>query len=526
MGPASQSPPCGCCGFCWDPMRRIGSRSVRSDRVVRAVAGPLPLYSRRDRDFLPAGYPERGEGSLSTNGTLLPMSHLELVEGVLCRGKLLRASYLDRVKQQTPQVYEAAQVLQRRFFAEAKSWPAMATVYGFLVAEEDKPRDEVERENAAYQKTTRALVEAICQCDVATLRAALAIDWLNDEPQAFGRKEIWRHAVREAAHGKEVCDSERDELRLILRQAGVGDPLIEQYLKSVPDDALQTGVGFPINAPDPWNYGSKTGDILTTDFILRYHCFDRGGMFPAYGMGFDQLKSLKPARLGEVLPAMLGSKDEQLSLVAHRAIERLPGTEFVRLLSERAWDGDSYALQALVVKSDREATNLRFKALLDLAPKWASIWSVLDSKRSSNRWRFALPPSLWNAWNNNRRKRRIRRPKSGTEFPWPTKSRPWNGIFEPRWKSLDSGKRIRSTPPNTRSGLKSIPTKTRRILSGETGFGNQLVTLDRLPASRVGIVADTNGTGVKPGGQNRVWHCRLSPCTAGRKAMLTPEDVA
>ena len=100
-------------------------------------------------------------------------------------------------------------------------------------------------------------------------------------------------------------------------------------------------------------------------------------MYPAYGMALEQLTSLNPARLGEVIPAMYASKDERVSFVASRAIERMPGTEFVGLILTQARDGSKRALRDLLVRKDEKDTARRFKALLEYSQGHPGLWRLL-----------------------------------------------------------------------------------------------------------------------------------------------------
>ena len=322
--------------------------------------------------FLVSVCPKKGEIGLYTGRRLLRPTDLELVEAVLNRAVVHKTTYLERIRKDSPKAYAAAEDLYNKLSEASKDWPSLAYLY-----EEEGEVREMRGKEKVHEQARNALIEELRKSKPQVLRTAVAMDWLSHDPNSFSRQDVWKEAAREVMHDKRVCESERGELRIILQRAGVSKKHIDEYLKSIPDKALQTGVGFPVRAPSPWNYGKKKGDILTTDFILRYHCFDRGGMFPAYGMGFDQLASLNPDRLREIIPAMYASKHKKLSLVAHRAIERMPGTDFVGLLFKQARDGNKHALSALPVKDNTKETERRFKALLKHSQKHSDYWRLL-----------------------------------------------------------------------------------------------------------------------------------------------------
>lgn len=358
---------------------RILKGSCR-DASVNVMSGPVAScslapshykFKKGERAiFCLSTFPKDGKSGLYTSGRLLRVSDTELIESIMNRALVQKQAYLGRIQKESPKIYAEAEELCRRLSRAASVWPEPEYTF------DDKAGTS--RKNLAYEKIRDTLIAEVRTTNVRILRTAAAMDWMSDDPKAFSKQLLWKDVMLNAQHEKAFCKDERDELRLILRQAGVEKDLVEEYLASVPDTALETGCGFPLRAPDPWNRAELSGDVLTTDFILRYNCFDRGYMFPSYGMGFDKLAALKPDRLKDIIPAMLGSRDEKVSLVAHRAIERMPGTAFVDVLLDAARGGNRYALQALVVENSEKQTEQRYKALLEYSGAEPDFWYVLS----------------------------------------------------------------------------------------------------------------------------------------------------
>jgi hypothetical protein len=88
-------------------------------------------------------------------------------------------------------------------------------------------------------------------------------------------------------------------------------------------------------------------------------------------MGFDVLADLDPARVSHLIPQLFGSDDEQVHLVAYRAIERMPGTVFVDVVLRRILE-DRWAWMALKHPNDPQQTADRLGALVQLAEKTLS----------------------------------------------------------------------------------------------------------------------------------------------------------
>ena len=141
--------------------------------------------------------------------------------------------------------------------------------------------------------------------------------------------------------------------------------------------------------PDAWSdLENITPEDCTTEFILQYSQYDRGNMYKMHGMSFEYLKKLDPERLKAVIPAMCGSKDEQLSLVGYRAIERMKGVTFVDLILNDMIERDRrWNWAYLRDDKDPKVTDERLRALVAACRKnythWgqASFWLEMSESR-------------------------------------------------------------------------------------------------------------------------------------------------
>ena len=161
-----------------------------------------------------------------------------------------------------------------------------------------------------------------------------------------------------------------------LAQVGFKKKYTDRFLKNLGEGDLSREVHFP-DVP-PYAYRKKISPSdLTTDFILRYHAYDRGSMFSAYGMDFDRLAKLDAKRAKTVVSAMFGSDDQRLQTVAFRVIERVPGTEFVDLIVDELLYGKPGNWGALIFKKNPKQTDRRLKAMVSLAKQKLSGWGFM-----------------------------------------------------------------------------------------------------------------------------------------------------
>jgi hypothetical protein len=347
--------------------------SVASVRILRTIkgsynkqevdihSGPIESCSLRPVHyrfaigetciFILPSYPENGESCLKYGGSLLGLEHVELVESRLNRAKSYRSKHIEDLKKTSPKVHKAAELLFNNFSKDSKEWP----------------RSE-EKEN--FEAIKEAVLKQLDGVDIKIIRTAIALDWLSDDPASWSKHPLWKSAMKELAaiRKKEVLKTRRVYIEKMLTEIGVTKKHIKGYMKSIPDSDswLDDPLTFPPRLPDPWNT-KREGDVLTTDFILRYHSYDRGAMFPAYGMGFEQFATLNPARLQEIIPALFGSADERLRTVAHWAINYIPGVYFIDTVLDRQVGNNCRTWRCLVSKDNKEQSQRRLSAMLKMA---------------------------------------------------------------------------------------------------------------------------------------------------------------
>jgi hypothetical protein len=320
--------------------------------------------------FLLPAVPGKEGVALRFGGSLLPVSKTEMIESRLARARQYQAAYLAGVERDLPQIFAAARKIADQSRHTRAKWPELTRV-----PMKDAPDLFTEEESEAFKKAREKLVKELSGVDVEAIRVANAIEWLSDDLPRWSDHPLWKKAVEdiEQSRRKEIAYSERAAIRRELVAAGVGKEQIDHYLADIADNDEHYSLDFPTYGPYP--YRERNAENLTTDFILRFHRYDRGCMFRDYGMDFDQLAKLDPARLSTIIPALYDSDDRQLKIVACRAIERVPGTAFVELMLDDM-EHDKYACWHLVGKDDKE-TSRRLTALLDRAEHDLSPWGRL-----------------------------------------------------------------------------------------------------------------------------------------------------
>ena len=298
------------------------------------------------RVYLFPEQPIRGETGLAWGGSLLELSRVPSVEARVLRAKAYREEYLDRIKMQSPKTFDNGASLAKEMRKAVATWPESA--------------------EKGFKSSVQDLATRLKAEETESARLAVALDWLDSDANGWYRHEVWMSAVRQSreTRGAEFAAAERDRLKAELTRASVEAPLIVSYLNAIKKGGLQGAMDFP---PSPYALATDASAVdLTTDFMVRYRAYDRGRMFSYYGMQFELLEKIDPARVALILPAMFGSDDEQLSLVAFRAIERMPGVHFIDLVLSAQLEKPC-SWYALEHPTDHAQTARRLRALLDAA---------------------------------------------------------------------------------------------------------------------------------------------------------------
>ncbi|HVE39502.1 MAG TPA: hypothetical protein VNM14_06410 [Planctomycetota bacterium] len=346
------------------PELRVGSGPLQT-------CAPFPVHYHfqvgEKLIFILPDDPRDGTARLRYSRSLLECEKASMIHARLSWARAYRESFLEELRQILPKVHQEALDLAKELRGAAPAWPKGESWL---------------KETAEVTKAKEALLERLAKADVEAIRAALAVDWLDGSAGLWWRSPFWEGTLSEmvSIRGKEVERVERNRLDRELAAAGVKDDLARKYRDAVALHPGRMDLRFPPYPLHPEKNGDR--DNLTTEFILRCHTYDRGELFPAYGMGFDVLGGLDPARVSHLIPQLFGSDDDKVHLVAYRAIERIPGTSFVDLVLRRVLQ-DSWAWLALKHPSDVNETGRRLVALLDLGEKTlgaygkAALWTNL-----------------------------------------------------------------------------------------------------------------------------------------------------
>jgi hypothetical protein len=341
---------------------------------VRIGSGPIRSCSGNEEHFsFPVGtqhifflpiYPRNGEAALVWGTSVRSLRETEMVESRVARAIAYRAAYLSELQRENPKVHAAAVQLAEEMRKAGKTWPE---------ANRDKETYEPSKQ---YQAAVDKLKDTLAKVDVEAIRAALALDWLSEEPDTWWRKEVWVGAIRKVteSRNREIAAFQRDWIRKTLTRAHVEKEYVDEYSKAAEKEDPRASLSFPPKTPWMYNYfqkeGAKAGASLSTDFILRYHSYERGMMVPAYAGGFsaEVLAGLDPKRVGPLIASLYQSDDERLRWLAHQAIGYMPGTEFVDLvLDDMVEEGHPGAWQILDHWKRPKETAPRLAAMVDLA---------------------------------------------------------------------------------------------------------------------------------------------------------------
>jgi hypothetical protein len=359
---------------------RIGSGPIHS-------CAPDEVHAQfsvgEQRIFILPSYPQADEVALCWGRSVLPLSEMELVESRVARAVAYRDTFLRDLRQKNPRTYVAAEQLAELLRKDVKNWPA---------ALRDKKTYDPTK---AYRSAVTALKEKLSRYSAETIQAALAYDWLADDAECWWRHEMWYDAARaiEESRAADFKSIERVWIRTTLARAGVDARGIDAYLKAA-EGQIRGEVCFPPEAPWMANYFHRTNgeidQVLTTDFILRYHSYHRGMMVPAYAFGFspEVLAGLDFKRVKPLMTSLYSSDDERLEWLAKRAIGYIPGTEMVDLvLDDVMQGGHASAWRYLVEEQGTKEAATRLVALMNLAKKtetvwgWAAFWSQFREGR-------------------------------------------------------------------------------------------------------------------------------------------------
>lgn len=293
---------------------------------------------------------------------MLDLEARPLVESRLLRARAFREEYLDLLGREDAAARADGVILAEEMRRESLQWSKLRQKPdGWLI------------EDGAFKQAKAALVGRLRKARVEAIFAALAVDWQSRE--TWWRHDLWDRAVDEVARDRreELERAERARIRRDLRRAKVPDEMADRYIHGLKTEDLRLRIDFPPKSD--YLRGHPDPERLTTGFILRFHEYDRGFMFPAYGMSFDDLAGLDGSRIETLLPALYGSDDERLRTVARQAINLIPGTRFVETVMNRLMD-DPTAWRTLICPSSEEETKARLEAMCDMAEKRFSSYGV------------------------------------------------------------------------------------------------------------------------------------------------------
>jgi hypothetical protein len=364
---------------------RIGKmlKGSYDQATVKVVSGPLsscapyPVHYTFTKGwqgvFILTDYPNDGRSALLYGGCLLSLKDIPVVENRLARARDFKARYVAELAKESPKVLAAGKALADKLQSECSKWP-VRTLNQYAMLEEDE----------VFKAALKNFVAKLSEIDIAVIQAAMAFDWPCDRPDCWSKHELFTRVIYEMCPKRKVAIKKfaRARVRKQLARAGIEKKYADRFLENLADSDLSREVHFP-DVP-PYAYRKKIDPSdLTTEFILRYHAYDRGSMFTAYGMDFDRLSKLDAKRAKAEVAAMLGSDDQRLQTVAFRVIERVPGTEFVDLIVDELLYGKPGNWGALIMKKKPKQTDRRLKAMIKIAKEkftgWGFMhfWSVL-----------------------------------------------------------------------------------------------------------------------------------------------------
>jgi hypothetical protein len=348
------------------------------DARIRIGSGPIPtcggdVHVRFEvgerRIFLLPFDPKDGASALHFGGSVLPLTETSLIESRIARAIAYRAAYLADLEKEKPKRYAAAQELARSLRAESKTWP--------LPTYDKKTGDYT----SEFKSAIKRLQERLSPYSVETIIAAQAVDWLNDELNIWWRHQLWDRAIRDVceARQKQAAAFQRQWVRKTLTAAGVERQQIDAYLKAARDEIGRAVLTFPPRLPFLWNSlrGKHDGPVLTTDFILHYYAYDRGGMLVAYAPDFSAavLADLDMRRVKPLVASLYQSDGERLRWLAQQAIGYTSGTGCVDIVLDDLVNlGHEWAWRVLEHRRQPKATAARLAALIDLGSREYTVW--------------------------------------------------------------------------------------------------------------------------------------------------------
>lgn len=333
--------------------------SVESGPILSCA--PWPVHSEftvgQQLIFILSRVNDQGEACIHYAGSVLRVMKLEMIEQRIVREANTRYEYIEHIREQRSEVYAKGIRLAADMKRLWHVWPD-EPVIGSKTYEFD-----VNRYKQAYQE----LAERLVSLDVEMVRLAQVVALDDKAGIRWFDHPLWIYTQQRFVEAKrnEVIETERRRLRALLHKVGVADDKADQYMKNLGDRYLDLELSFPPQAPRA--YRKMIVDDFTTDFILRYYHYDRGSIFSDTGMSFDKLSQLDAQRVGTIIASLYGSDDEQLRLVAIRAIERLPIPSFAELVLFDMIDDNESAWSYLTWPGKEEQNRQRLEQLISLS---------------------------------------------------------------------------------------------------------------------------------------------------------------
>jgi hypothetical protein len=294
-----------------------------ADRHIRIGGGPInnccdadwfyTFKSGEQKVFILPYFPVGREVELEWSGSMRELTDTSMIETRVARAKAFRDAYLADLRREQPKLYAAGMRLAEQLRKDAKAWP-------------EEKYDKQGKED--FAKALKELQGRLATVEVEAIRAALALEWLADDSGYWWRKSLWCEAVSnmEASRAKEIGTAEYLWIRKTLASAGIEQEHIGKYLAAVQKGNRRGLLCFPPQAPTDWSFFHRDyeggEEILSTDFILRYHSYDRGAMLHAYAGTLDSsvLANVDGKRVKPWVISLLNNDDERLRWVAERIV--------------------------------------------------------------------------------------------------------------------------------------------------------------------------------------------------------------
>ena len=266
---------------------RIGSGPIRNCAYWEVH---YVFEKGRQMIFILPAYPnKKGEIALLWGSSMRPLTDMQMVETRIARSIAYRDAYLSKLKKEQPEVYAAAVAFAKEMRGSSKKWPEMTfvgkggatiTAEEMAASEEHSPTDAFEF-SKEYTLACQAIALRIAATDIEVIRAANAIEWLDQEEQPWWDRYIWKLVMNELAIPREsrVTGYERKRIRGTLTALGVEKLHIDAYMAAAKGrDTFSAWFSFPLQLP----YADFDKETKSTDFILQYFSYDRGAMFARY----------------------------------------------------------------------------------------------------------------------------------------------------------------------------------------------------------------------------------------------------